>query len=186
MHTTHPTFNGWTEYEEMKGLSWRSRDAFPGLYIDSSGGIVTVPVGEGQSTTSPSRSNPILLTTYNSVHSITRGLPDTWMHPPDAICFNMRGFARNMTVLAHAENPANGRFEPQLWVVDYGNGRVFTTLLGDIHPNTPNDDVIRSVGFQATFVRGVEWAATGGVTYPVPDNFPTADAVSLNDNLPDL
>jgi hypothetical protein len=27
--------------------------------------------------------------------------------------------------------------------------------------------------------RGCEWAATGKVTLPIPDNFPTADATSL-------
>jgi hypothetical protein len=35
------------------------------------------------------------------------------------------------------------------------------------------------VGFVVTFDRGTEWAATGRVTQKVPENFPTADKVSL-------
>jgi hypothetical protein len=39
---------------------------------------------------------------------------------------------------------------------------------------------MRSVGFIVTYQRGTEWAATGRVTQvEVPDDFPTADKVSL-------
>jgi len=31
-------------------------------------------------------------------------------------------------------------------------------------------------GFVTALQRGAEWAATGAVTLPVPDDFPTADA----------
>jgi hypothetical protein len=34
------------------------------------------------------------------------------------------------------------------------------------------------VGFITTFTRGAEWAATGEVTIPVPENFPTAEKSS--------
>jgi len=30
------------------------------------------------------------------------------------------------------------------------------------------------VGFIISFLRGVEWAATGKVTEPIPDDFPTS------------
>ena len=33
------------------------------------------------------------------------------------------------------------------------------------------------VGFQATLLRGLEWAATGKVTLPVPKRFPSATEV---------
>jgi hypothetical protein len=36
------------------------------------------------------------------------------------------------------------------------------------------------VGFQHVLVRSIEFLATGEVTSEAPDNFPTADAVSLN------
>ena len=35
------------------------------------------------------------------------------------------------------------------------------------------------VGFQTTFARGTEWAATGKVTIPVPSDFPGPDKVSV-------
>jgi hypothetical protein len=49
-----------------------------------------------------------------------------------------------------------------LWTTQYGRGRVFVTALGH--------DVgsLGSPGFQTTFARGAEWAATGDVTLPVP------------------
>ena len=50
---------------------------------------------------------------------------------------------------------------PQIWVQDYGAGRVFTITVG-------HDEV--SLGFdglKTLLTRGVEWAATGRVTLPV-------------------
>ena len=50
---------------------------------------------------------------------------------------------------------------PQLWVQDYGKGRVFSITVG-------HDEV--SLGFdglKTLLTRGVEWAATGKVTLPV-------------------
>lgn len=50
---------------------------------------------------------------------------------------------------------------PQMWVQDYGKGRVFSITLG-------HDEV--SLGFdglRTLLTRGVEWAATGRVTLPV-------------------
>jgi hypothetical protein len=37
------------------------------------------------------------------------------------------------------------------------------------------DYSMNCVGFVTTLQRGTEWAATGKVTIPVPENFPTAD-----------
>ena len=56
----------------------------------------------------------------------------------------------------------SGRDEPVLWALRYRKGRVFTTALGhDLRS-------VGSPGFEATFRRGVEWAATGEVTIPPP------------------
>ena len=38
---------------------------------------------------------------------------------------------------------------------------------------------IRCVGFLTVMNRGSEWAATGKVTLPVPENFPTVEKTSL-------
>jgi len=49
------------------------------------------------------------------------------------------------------------------WTVDYGKGRVFTTALGHDIP------AVQTPAFVVTFTRGAEWAATGSVTLPIPD-----------------
>ena len=46
--------------------------------------------------------------------------------------------------------------------VEAGAGRVFATMIGHSAKAAAND------GFRVTFVRGVEWAATGNVTLPPP------------------
>ena len=49
-----------------------------------------------------------------------------------------------------------------LWTLNYGAGRVFVTVLGHVAENLEN------LGFQVTYARGAEWAATGKVTLPIP------------------
>ena len=52
---------------------------------------------------------------------------------------------------------------PQLWVQDYGKGRVFSITIG-------HDEVsLHFAPLQTLLLRGTEWAATGKVTLPVPD-----------------
>ena len=55
-----------------------------------------------------------------------------------------------------------GTDEPILWTTDFGKGRVFNIALGHGPEDTENPE------FKAIFMRGVEWAATGKVTIPVP------------------
>lgn len=52
---------------------------------------------------------------------------------------------------------------PQVWTADYGKGRVFSITLG-------HDEVsLHFAPLQTLILRGTEWAATGQVTLPVPD-----------------
>ena len=79
--------------------------------------------------------------------------------------------------------PGKGVDQPVLWTLQYGKGRVFVTVLG--HDAT----AVKLPGFVMTFTRGAEWAATGGVTIPVPPRLkevtpgvgasPPSDAVIL-------
>jgi type 1 glutamine amidotransferase len=72
-----------------------------------------------------------------------------------------------------------------LMAIAYGAGRVFHTTLGHVGRN--DEEPIRSVrcvGFITTLTRGTEWAATGAVTLPVPDDFPTADTISIRYQAP--
>lgn len=56
-----------------------------------------------------------------------------------------------------------GKPHPQVWVQDYGKGRVFSITLGH------GPDTIGYDGVKTLLARGTEWAATGAVTIPAYD-----------------
>ena len=95
------------------------------------------------------------------------------MHTKDELYDSLRGPADDMHILATAYSDlkfgGTGRHEPMLMTLDFGEGRVFHTVLGHA------DYSINCVGFTTTLNRGAEWAATGKVTIPVPKDFPTAE-----------
>jgi type 1 glutamine amidotransferase len=109
-------------------------------------------------------------------HPITRSLKPSFTQSQDELYASMpMQPAGNYHVLATAwddHSLYNGKFktplpgpganEPLLWTVQYGRGRVFATMIGHSAQAT------QSPGFRATFTRGVEWAATGGVTQKPP------------------
>jgi type 1 glutamine amidotransferase len=64
------------------------------------------------------------------------------------------------------------------WLRSWDRGRIYTTMLGHTWLGEQNPN-LRCIGFRTLFARGVEWAATGKVTTPVPANFPTQDLQSL-------
>ena len=105
-----------------------------------------------------------------------KNLPQLWMHGKDECYSTLRGPAENLTILATAADTENlknaGRNEPMLMTINYEKGRVFHTTLGH---DTP---ALECVGFIITFQRGAEWAATGKVTQPIPEDFPTAQKAS--------
>ncbi|RMG29574.1 MAG: ThuA domain-containing protein, partial [Bacteroidetes bacterium] len=76
------------------------------------------------------------------------------------------------TAYAAPEMKGSGRHEPMLLTIDYGQGRVFHTTLGHA------DYSVECVGFITSLCRGTEWAATGKVSQPIPQDFPTAEQSS--------
>jgi type 1 glutamine amidotransferase len=61
------------------------------------------------------------------------------------------------------KDPKNtDKHEPMVWVAMYGKGRVYHNVLGH------DVEAMQSVGFKTLMIRGVEWAATGKASYPVP------------------
>ncbi len=69
--------------------------------------------------------------------------------------------------------------EPVLWQIPFGDGLVMTWLPGHLWRGQDDTRAFRSVGFRTIVQRAAEWLATGRVTQQVPDDFPSADEVSL-------
>jgi type 1 glutamine amidotransferase len=105
-------------------------------------------------------------------------MPREWLHAQDELYDKLRGPAENMQILATAyaspDYGGSGKHEPMLMTISYGKGRVFHTPMG--HADYSDE----CVGFIVSLQRGTEWAATGKVTQTeIPQDFPTADAVSV-------
>ncbi len=130
-------------------------------------------------------SHDFIMTNRTPEHPIMRGLPEMWLHANDEVYSRLRGPAKNMTILATGfANPAirgaSPYNEPLLFTIDYGKGRVFHSTLGHVGANQDHTvPAVNNVSFITTLQRGTEWAATGKVTIPVPDDFPHAYQTSV-------
>jgi HEAT repeat protein/type 1 glutamine amidotransferase len=177
-HAADNAFPNWKEWNEMIALGgWGGRNEKSGPMVRYRDSKVVFDNSPGPGGThGPQHEFQIIIRDRN--HAITAGLPEKWMHASDELYSKLRGPAKNMTLLATAyADPAKqgtGENEPMLFTVRYGKGRIFHTVLG----HAPEQ--MRCIGFIVTFQRGAEWAATGRVTQiDVPDDFPTADKISL-------
>ena len=140
VHAANNAFEGWAAYEKMVGLLWREGTGH-GAYHE-----FEVRVTDRE-------------------HPITRGLGDFKI--TDELYHRLAN-PQNvpMQVLASAfsspESGGTGADEPMLMVLSYGTGRVFHTALGHVWEGT-SMAAVENAGFQATLLRGCEWAATGDV-----------------------
>jgi type 1 glutamine amidotransferase len=176
VHAANNAFAEWPEYNEAIGLGgWFGRSDKSGPYVYYKNNQLVTDNSPGHAG-SHGQQHEFIVQTRNAEHPITKGLPQKWLHTKDELYDSLRGPAKNMEVLATAysdpKTGGTGRDEPMLMVVKYGDGRVFHTALGHA------DYSMHCVGFITTLLRGTEWAATGKVTIPVPDDFPTAEKTS--------
>jgi uncharacterized protein len=177
VHAADNSFPDWPEYNRIIGVGgWGGRDqkSGPHVYIDDTGDVVRdKSPGKGGH---HGQQHEFPLRSRDAKHPIMKGLPPIWMHTKDELYDSLRGPAEGIHVLATTysapDKGGTGRNEPMLMTVEYGKGRVFHTVLGHA------DYSMNCVGFITTFQRGAEWAVTGKVTIPVPDDFPTAEKSS--------
>ncbi len=185
-HAANNAFLQWTEYNEMIGLGWRDKSFGPGLILDEQERVVVIPAGEGLNPGHGPR-HDFQMTTRDSRHPITRGLPKLWMHPAEQLTHGQHGPSRTvrgalekeLTILTYAWSKDSKQREPMDWVRRWGRGRIYTTMLGHTWKNEENPNV-RCVGFRTMLARGVEWAATGRVSLPLPAAMPTAERLLLD------
>lgn len=177
VHAADNSFPEWPAYNQMIGLGgWGGRNEKDGPYVyyTNEGKLIrdNAPGRGGQH----GALHEFPVTIREQEHPITKGMPEVWMTTADECYAKMRGPAEEMTVLAtgkdQSEKAPTDRHEPVMMVIDYGNGRVFHTTLGH------NTRSFEGVGFISSFLRGVEWAATGKVTQELPDDFPDAEAAT--------
>lgn len=184
IHAANNSFGEWEEYNKMIGIGgWggRNEKSGPYVYYNDAGELVrdTTPGGAG----GHGAQHEFAINTRAPEHPIMKGLPTEWMHAKDELYEKLRGPAENIEVLATAysdpekngrkDNPATGFHQPMLMTIQYGQGRVFHSIMGH------TDYSQECVGFIVTLQRGTEWAATGEVTLTdVPADFPTAEKAS--------
>ncbi len=180
VHAANNAFPSWSAYNEMIGLGgWggRTEKDGPYVYYNDAGEIVRDDSPGRGGHHGPQHAYQIV--NRAPEHPIMKGLPAKWMHTKDELYEQLRGPANNMEILATAyaspEQKGSGRHEPLLMALTYGKGRIFHTAIGH------SREALSNVGFITTYLRGCEWAATGEVTLPVPDDFPTADQESVRE-----
>ncbi len=172
VHAANNSFPEWPEYNRMIGLGgWGGRNEQSGPYIRFRDGEFVLDESPG-SGGSHGPQHEFVVTVRDPEHPITAGMPENWLHTQDELYDSLRGPALSVEVLATAYSDKSGEHEPMMLTIDYGKGRVFHTPMGHA------DYSMRCVGFYTTLQRGTEWAATGEVTIPIPENFPSEEAVS--------
>ncbi len=166
-HFAVQSFPEWEAYNKMIGMGWRDNKYGESIALDDDGKVVRRAKGEGPGAGhGPAHAFEVMV--RDTVHPIMKGMPAKWMHVSDELYHGQRGPAKDMHVLATAfsakEKGGTGLHEPMAWTIPFGKGRVFVTLLGHDVPQTT------APGAATLLVRGAEWAATGKVTIPVPDD----------------
>lgn len=175
VHAANNAFPDWPAYNEMIGLGWRGADFGDRITIDDANQVVRTPKGEGPGAGHGAR-HAYKVVVLAPEHPITKGMPSAWLHAVDELYHGQRGPANNMEILAFAHSDkaqgGTGANEPLVWVIPFGEGRVFTNVMG--HVGGGDARAAQGADFRSLLQRGAEWAATGAVTIPVPKDFPTS------------
>ena len=181
-HSANNAFAGWTAYEQMVGLLWRGPGGGWAIRVSPDGTLERIPPGVGSGTSHHDRSTRLV--TCLGEHPIHAGMPRSWLTPDLEVYTYARGPAQNMEVLSYAADPVYGERWPIEWTVAYGTGRVYSSTMGHVWKGDVQPASMRCVAEQTLLIRAVQWLAHRPVTWPVPADFPTADAISLRPDIP--
>ena len=181
-HAADNAFSKWPEFNRICALGgWEGRNENSGPYVYWKDGKLVKDSSAGPGG-SHGRQHEYVLNGRDKVHPVVKGLPLKWRHAKDELYDRMRGPGniRDILYTAYSDKETNGsgREEPLVFTVDYGNARIFHTMLGHAGATTEDNIAMQCTGFQVLLLRGAEWAATGKVTQKVPKDFPTETTCS--------
>ena len=181
-HAAANAFSKWPEFNRICALGgWEGRNENSGPYVYWKDGKLVKDSSAGPGG-SHGRQHEYVLNGRDKVHPVVKGLPLKWRHAKDELYDRMRGPGniRDILYTAYSDKETNGsgREEPLVFTVDYGNARIFHTMLGHAGATTEDNIAMQCTGFQVLLLRGAEWAATGKVTQKVPKDFPTETTCS--------
>ena len=181
-HAADNAFSKWPEFNKICALGgWEGRNENFGPYVYWKDGKLVKDSSAGPGG-SHGRQHEYVLNGRDKVHPVVKGLPLKWRHAKDELYDRMRGPGniRDILYTAYSDKETNGsgREEPLVFTVDYGNARIFHTMLGHAGATTEDNIAMQCTGFQVLLLRGAEWAATGKVTQKVPKDFPTETTCS--------
>ena len=179
IHAANNAFPGWKEYDQMIGLGWRGADYGKRITV-ADDGAVTIHLAKDGAGAGHGSPWEFLVTSRDVEHPVMKGLPVTWKHGQDELYHGQRGPAENVHLLATAFSDkakgGTGENEPMVWWIPFGKGKVVTNVMGHVGPKT---DAIQCAGANLITMRACQWVATGEVTIPVPEKFPSAAQVVL-------
>ena len=181
-HAADNAFSKWPEFNRICALGgWEGRNENSGPYVYWKDGKLVKDSSAGPGGFH-GRQHEYVLNGRDKVHPVVKGLPLKWRHAKDELYDRMRGPGniRDILYTAYSDKETNGsgREEPLVFTVDYGNARIFHTMLGHAGATTEDNIAMQCTGFQVLLLRGAEWAATGKVTQKVPKDFPTETTCS--------
>jgi len=153
-HAASAAFHDWPEYQELVGGTWKL----------------------GQTGHGPVHEFKVSLEDYD--HPVTRDLTDFWIRDELWHRVATKSAIKTLCSAFSAElYKGSNAFEPAVITTEYGEGRCFYNILG--HDTT----ALQNVGWQTLMLRGTEWAATGKVTIPVPEDWPSQAAESNSEKI---
>ena len=146
LHAAACTFQVWPEFQQIIALTWKEGD------------------------TSHTAYSPLQVKVEDAKHPIVKDLKD--FYTTDELYQNMvQVFPQDLHVVCKAfsakDKNGTGKFEPVLVWTQIGKGRGVNLVLGHDAP------AMQNLGFKTLLLRSAEWAATGEVTIPIPDGWPT-------------